>query len=109
MDFTLVDSVGNEKNISDYIGKYDFLFIDFWASWCGSCRAQEPHLVRLYREYKNKGFEILRVSLDTDRVKWLFMLKKTHRLCLSYVLLNICFRFMIVLYQIIFLSYVEAQ
>ncbi len=79
IDFTLVDSMGNEKKISDYVGKYDFLFIDFWASWCGPCRAQEPHLVRLYREYKDKGFEILRVSLDVDRVKWLSMLKKTHR------------------------------
>lgn len=79
MDFTLIDTLGNEKRISDYIGKHDFLFIDFWASWCGPCRAQEPHLVRLYREYKDKGFEILRVSLDVDRVKWLSMLKKTHR------------------------------
>lgn len=80
MDFVLVDSLGDEKKISDYIGKYDFLFIDFWASWCGPCRAQEPHLVRLYREYEDKGLGILRISLDTDRTKWLSMLKNTHGL-----------------------------
>lgn len=75
IDFTLVDTLGTARKISDYVGKSEALFIDFWASWCGPCRAQEPHLVRLYREYKSKGFEMMRISLDTDRNRWVSALK----------------------------------
>lgn len=77
MDFTLVDSLGIPRKISDYVGKSECLFIDFWASWCGPCRAQEPHLVRLYSQYKDRGFEIVRISLDTDRDRWLSALQNT--------------------------------
>ncbi|WP_302613640.1 TlpA disulfide reductase family protein [uncultured Bacteroides sp.] len=76
VDFTLVDSLGCERKISDYVGKSDLLFLDFWASWCGPCRAQEPQLVRLYQEYRSKGFEILGVSLDANRTSWLSVLRK---------------------------------
>ena len=76
VDFAFVDTLGNERKLSEYVGTHDLLFLDFWASWCGPCRAQEPHLVRLYREYKDKGFEILGISLDVDRVSWLSVLRK---------------------------------
>lgn len=70
-DFTLVNSTGEEKRISDYIGKNELLLVDFWASWCAPCRAQEPHFDRLYQKYKNRGFEILAISLDVNRDSWL--------------------------------------
>ena len=76
IDFTLINSFGEERKISDYIGKQKLLFLDFWASWCGPCRAQEPHLARLYQQYKDKGFEILGISLDENRNSWLSTLKE---------------------------------
>lgn len=76
IDFTLVDSLGKERSISEYAGKHELLFLDFWASWCGPCRAQEPHLMRLYQKYREKGFEILGISLDVNRASWLSVLRK---------------------------------
>lgn len=80
MDFILTDSSSKEKRISDYVGKHELLFLDFWASWCGPCRAQEPHLARLYQKYKDKDFEILGISLDINRNSWLSVLKNKEKL-----------------------------
>lgn len=59
-----------EKNISlsSLSGKY--VLLDFWASWCGPCREEHPNLIAAYQKYKNKGFTIMSVSIDTDRQKW---------------------------------------
>jgi thiol-disulfide isomerase/thioredoxin len=59
--------------LSSLRGKY--VLIDFWASWCGPCRRENPNVVRLYNQYKNKGFEIYGVSLDRDRAPWLKAIK----------------------------------
>ncbi|MDX2196337.1 MAG: TlpA disulfide reductase family protein [Cytophagales bacterium] len=67
-DFTLATYDGRQISLSDYRGKY--LLLDFWASWCPPCRAQNPDLVILYNKYKSKNFDILSVSLDNDRDKW---------------------------------------
>lgn len=72
-DFTLPDKDGNEETLSDYQGK--IVLIDFWASWCHICRGENPELVSLYAEYKAKGFEIIGVSIDTDRSSWLNAVK----------------------------------
>jgi peroxiredoxin len=67
-DFTMNDTTGNPLTLSSLKGK--ILLIDFWASWCSPCRAENPNVVRAYQEYKSKGFDILGVSFDRDRQKW---------------------------------------
>ncbi len=72
-DFTLPDKDGNNTTLSTYQGK--MVLIDFWASWCHICRGENPELVALYADYKAKGFEIIGVSIDTDRSSWLNAVK----------------------------------
>ncbi|TFV97386.1 AhpC/TSA family protein [Algoriphagus kandeliae] len=59
---------GEIKKLSDLRGNY--VLIDFWAAWCKPCRAENPNVVRLYKEYNSKGFEVFGVSLDRDRDDW---------------------------------------
>jgi peroxiredoxin len=68
-DFTQNDQEGNPVSLSSFKGKY--LLIDFWASWCGPCRHENPNVVKLYTEFKDKGFDILGVSLDQKKEAWL--------------------------------------
>lgn len=74
VDFTLDDPEGREVSLSSFKGKY--LLIDFWASWCGPCRKENPHVVQVYEDFRDKGFEILGVSLDTRRDAWIDAIEK---------------------------------
>src|SRR5882762_5297939 len=67
-DLSLPDVTGKMVSLSELRGKV--VLIDFWASWCGPCRHNNPRLVKLYNKYHEKGLEIYGVSLDEDMVSW---------------------------------------
>ena len=67
-NFTLPNTEGEEVSLSSFKGKT--LLIDFWASWCQPCRVGHPELKSLYAQFKDKGFEIVSISLDEDISKW---------------------------------------
>lgn len=68
-DFVQKNPDGKPVSLKDFRGKY--VLVDFWASWCGPCRRENPNLVKSYNTYKSKNFTVLGVSLDQDRPKWL--------------------------------------
>ena len=68
-DFTQNTPEGTPFTLSSLRGK--FVIVDFWASWCGPCRKENPNVVALYNKYKDKGLDILGVSLDRDKAAWL--------------------------------------
>ncbi len=61
---------GKPLALSDIAGKGKYVLVDFWASWCPPCRKDMPEVVKLYNQYKSKGFEIVGVSLDSDNAAW---------------------------------------
>lgn len=67
-EIKLMSPDGNEIALSSLRGQY--VLIDFWASWCGPCRRENPNVVKVYNKYHSKGFEIFGVSLDKDGNKW---------------------------------------
>jgi peroxiredoxin len=68
LDFTLPDVNGKPVSLSSYKGKY--VLLDFWASWCGPCRQENPNVVKAYNQFKDKGFDVLGVSLDQKKEDW---------------------------------------
>ncbi len=75
-DFSQLDAHGNAVSLRSLHGKY--VLVDFWASWCGICRAENPNVLRAYNAYKDSGFTVLGVSLDDSKDKWLQAVKEDH-------------------------------
>ena len=73
-DFEETKTDGSKMKLSDLRGSV--VLIDFWASWCGPCRRENPAVVQLYEQYKDQGFTVISVSLDKDKAKWLAAIEK---------------------------------
>jgi thiol-disulfide isomerase/thioredoxin len=73
-EISLPTPQGNVVTLSSYKGKY--VLIDFWASWCGPCRQENPNVLAAYRQFKDKNFDVLGVSLDGDKDDWIEAIKE---------------------------------
>ncbi len=69
-DMTIPDMDGKEHKLSEWIGKGQYVMVDFWASWCGPCRQEMPNVVQNYEKYHEKGFEIIGISFDQKAEPW---------------------------------------
>ncbi|RKR82047.1 peroxiredoxin [Mucilaginibacter gracilis] len=76
-DYTLQDTSGKSVKLSSFIGKNNkYILLEFWASWCNPCRQDFPHLKTAYNLYKSSGFEVIGISIDSDKKKWKKALKE---------------------------------
>jgi peroxiredoxin len=73
-DFTQNDTSGNPISLSSFRGKY--VLVDFWASWCGPCRKENPAIVQTFHKYEEKNFSIIGVSFDNNKNAWLQAIRK---------------------------------
>lgn len=75
-ELTMKDMDGKDVKLSQWAGKGKYVLVDFWASWCGPCRKEMPNVVEAYKQYKDKGLEIVGVSFDNNKQNWVDAVKK---------------------------------
>jgi len=73
-DFQTTLLTGEQAKLSDLKGKY--VLLQFWGSWCGPCRAENPHLLEIYKKYHAQGFEIFSIGLESNPTNWQRAIKK---------------------------------
>lgn len=74
INFTLNDTEDKPTTLEKFKGKY--ILLDFWASWCGPCRAENPHVLKAYQQFRNKNFDVVAVSLDVKKDAWVKAIKE---------------------------------
>jgi len=75
-DFVSTTPAGDKLSLKEVVATNKYTLLDFWASWCGPCRKENPHVVKTYRAFKSQGFTVLSVSLDDDRTRWTEAIQK---------------------------------
>jgi peroxiredoxin len=75
-DFTSIDADGKSFKLSDFYKGKKLVLIDFWASWCGPCRKENPNVVKAYSQFHSKGFDVLGISLDEEKKDWINAIAK---------------------------------